>query len=159
MKKFALLLITLLGLFAVTGCGNSSADTPAPVTQSLEEIYTQMLENVDMPVMVRMEDDYIINYYGVDLSSFEEYVFATAENALLAENIILVKMKEGQSNESIVKLLENIIQQKKNELESYLPEQFKIVEKSSVEIRDNYVILLISSKKSELEAQLPEALK
>ena len=71
----------------------------------------------------------------------------------------MMKLPEGQSSESTVASLEKIIKQKKAELESYLPEQFKIVEKSEVVAKDNYVILIISSKKAELEAQLPEALK
>ena len=47
----------------------------------------------------------------------------------------MIKMQEGQSNEEIVRTLEKIIKQKKAELESYLPEQFKIVEKSEVETK------------------------
>ena len=86
-------------------------------------------------------------------------MFAAAEDALLAENIILVKMKDGESNEAVVKLLNNIIKQKKTELESYLPEQYKIVEKSEVITNGDYVVLIISSKKAELLEQLPDALK
>ena len=86
-------------------------------------------------------------------------MFAAAEDALLAENIILVKMKDGERNEAVVKLLNNIIKQKKTELESYLPEQYKIVEKSEVITNGDYVVLIISSKKAELLEQLPDALK
>lgn len=161
MKKSAVvfLLTLLLGGCLFAGCGSDKNQGEATVNQTLEEIYTQMTENVEMPLMVRMDEDYITNYYGIDLTAFDEYVFAAAEDALLAENIILVKVKDGQSTEPVVTVLEKIIKQKKAELESYLPEQFKIVEKSSVVTKGNYVILIISSKKAELEAQLPEALK
>ena len=148
----------LLGGCLFAGCGAKNQED-LTVNQTLEEIYTQMINNVEMPLMVRMDEEYITNYYGIDLNAFDEYVFVAAEDALLAENIILVKVKDGQSKESIVNILEKIIKQKKAELESYLPEQFKIVEKSSVVTKGNYVILIISSKKGELEAQLPEALK
>lgn len=161
MKKSILVFLVslLLGGCIFAGCGAGGNKEQATVDKTLEEIYTQMIDNVEMPVMVRMDEEYITNYFGIDLTVFDEYVFAAAEDALLAENIILVKVKEGQSKEPVVEILEKIIKQKKAELESYLPEQFKIVEKSSVVTKDNYVILIISSKKSELEAQLPEALK
>jgi len=161
MKKnvISFFLMLLLGGCLIAGCGAEKEQKEATVNQTLEEIYTQMVENVEMPLMVRMDEDYITNYYGIDLSAFDEYVFAAAEDALLAENIILVKLKEGQSSEPVVTILEKIIKQKKAELESYLPEQFKIVEKSSVVTKGDYVVLIISSKKAELEAQLPEALK
>lgn len=161
MKKSILVFLVslLLGGCIFAGCGAGGNKEQATVDKTLEEIYTQMIDNVEMPVMVRMDEEYITNYFGIDLTVFDEYVFAAAEDALLAENIILVKVKEGQSKEPVVEILKKIIKQKKAELESYLPEQFKIVEKSSVVTKDNYVILIISSKKSELEAQLPEALK
>ncbi|MGN0507217.1 MAG: DUF4358 domain-containing protein [Lachnospiraceae bacterium] len=161
MKKRGLLIIAgcFLSLCLLTGCGKKEDNREAVVTQTLEEIYTQMETNVELPTMVRLEDDYITNYYGADLSTFDEYVFAAAEDALLAENIILVKMKDGESNEAVVKLLNNIIKQKKTELESYLPEQYKIVEKSEVVTNGDYVVLIISSKKAELLEQLPDALK
>ena len=152
-------LTLLLGGCLFAGCGSDKNQKEVTVTKSLEEIYTKMVESVEMPQMVLMDEDYITNYYGIDLTAFDEYVFAAAEDVLLAENIILVKVKDGQSTEPVVSILEKIIKQKKAELESYLPEQFKIVEKSSVVTKGNYVILIISSKKGELEAQLPEALK
>lgn len=161
MKKITILMLSLM-LFCgcmLVGCGSSGDAGAKEVTQTLEEIYAQMVDKVEMPPMVRMDEEYIVNYYGMDLSAFEEYVFAAAEDALLAENIILVKLKDGQSSETVVTTLEKIIKQKKSELENYLPDQFKIVEKSEVVTKGNYVILIISSKKSELEAQLPEALQ
>jgi len=161
MKKniVVFLLCLLLGGCMFVGCGASDNKEQTTVDMTLEQIYTQMTEKVEMPTMVRMDEEYITNYYGIDLNAFDEYVFAAAEDALLAENIILVKVKDGQSTEPVVEILEKIIKQKKAELESYLPEQFKIVEKSSVVTKGNYVILIISSKKGELEEQLPEALK
>lgn len=159
-QKIWLVAGLFLSLCLFAGCGDKSGDDKSTeITQTLEEIYTQMEENVELSPMLKLEDDYITNYYGVDLETFDEYVFRTAENALLAETIIMVKMKDGESSESVVKLLENIIKQKKAELENYLPEQFKIVEKSKVTTNGNYVILIISSKKAELEEQLPEALR
>ena len=142
---------------------NKEEETVEPkqeaVNQTLEEVYTQMIQNVEMPPMVRLDEEYITNYYGIDLAAFDEYVFAVAEDVLLADNIVLVKVKDGQSTEPLVTILEKIIKQKKAELEDYIPEQFKIVEKSTVVTKDNYVMLIISSKKNELEEQLPKALK
>ncbi len=158
-KLFLLTAILLLSFGVLAGCGDKNTEESNTVDQTLEEIYTQMTENVELPAMLRLEDDYITNYYGADLSTFEEYVFAAAEDALLAENIILVKMKEGNSNEAVVKLLESIIKQKKSELQNYLPEQFKIVEKSEVVTNGDYIVLIISSQKDALEEQLPAALK
>lgn len=157
-KRHLFLFLSLLFcLLLLPGCGNSK--TQETEIESLSALYEQMIAGVELPSMIQMEEDYITNYYGIDLSTFEEYVFAAAEDALLAENIILLKLKDGEDNSSIVALLETMIKQKKFELESYLPEQYKIVEKSSVATSGNYVVLIISSQKEALEEYLPEALR
>lgn len=159
MKKKCYVMILLFAFCMIMGCGESKVEESNTVDKTLDEIYTQMIENVELPTMIRLEEEYIMNYYGIDLSTVEEYVFASAEDILLAENIILIKMKDGENKEDIVTLLENMVEQKKSEFESYLPEQAKVVEKSEVISKGNYIILLISSQKDMLEEQLPKALK
>lgn len=150
-KKNWLVLLGILVVLGLAGCGNSETETEEPVeSKTLEEVYTQMIEEAELPEMLRLEDDYITNYYGAELDTLEEYVFAVPEDALLAETIIMVKMKEGESTDAVKKLLENLIKQKKLELENYLPEQYKIVEKSEIVTTGDYIYLLISSKQEAL---------
>lgn len=156
MKKQVVLMIFSLCLLFTAGCGSKGDSEPVP---ALEEIYTQMTEQVELPPMIRMEDDYLTDYYGADLSTFEEYIFAAAEDALLAEMIVMVKLNDGESSDAVVKLLENIIKQKKSEMDNYFPEQFYIAEQGEVFTNGNYVTLLISAHKDELLEQLPDALK
>ena len=74
----------------------------------------------------------------------DEYVFSMSEDATSAETIIIMKAKDTASISSLSDCLQVVVDEKKNEMENYLPEQFDIVEKSSVQIKDNYVWLVIS---------------
>ena len=40
-----------------------------------------------------MDEDFILNYYGIDVSSLEEYVFSISDDAAQAETIIIMKVK------------------------------------------------------------------
>ena len=76
----------------------------------------------------------------------EEYVFSMSEDATQAETVVLMKAKDGADTGEIVSALETVVDEKKNEMENYLPEQFEIVEKSEVKTRDRYVWLVISQQ-------------
>ena len=40
-----------------------------------------------------MDEDFILNYYGIDVSALEEYVFSISEDAAQAESVIIMKVK------------------------------------------------------------------
>lgn len=154
-KKYVLILtsVMLLG-----GCGNStSANTVSTeaiaTTQSEEEIkeptaivdiYNEITQKVTLYSPFCWDDEFISNYYGIDVTSLEEYVFSMSEDATSAETIIIMKSKDSASISGLSDCLQVVVDEKKNEMENYLPEQFEIVEKSSVQTKNNYVWLVIS---------------
>lgn len=148
-KKTAVILsvVTLL-----TGCGAKTAPSAEPQasevqeTKTVNEIYQEITERVSLESPVCMDDDFISNYYGIDVSTLEEYVFSMSEDATQAETVVLMKAKDGADTGEIVSALETVVDEKKNEMENYLPEQFEIVEKSEVKTRDRYVWLVISQQ-------------
>ena len=148
-KKTAVILsvVTLL-----TGCGAKTAPSAEPQasevqeTKTVNEIYQEVTEQVSLESPVCMDDDFISNYYGIDVSTLEEYVFSMSEDATQAETVVLMKAKDGADTGEIVSALETVVDEKKNEMENYLPEQFEIVEKSEVKTRDRYVWLVISQQ-------------
>ena len=124
----------------------------------MQEIYQEIMEIIEQPEMVILNDNYIANYYGVDLSLLEDYLFANAEDVIYADTIVLMKVKEEASAQAMKDVLDNMIAQKKLELENYLPEQFQIVEKSEVVVSGSYVYLIISEKAEEIQSVITQYL-
>ena len=83
----------------------------------------------------------------------EHYRFLKTIEAdvLLAENIILIKVKDGQDVNAVKTKLEKFVTEQTAVFSSYVPEQSKIAEKSVVAVKGNYVYLIMSSKVSELK--------
>lgn len=127
-------------------------------TKSMQEIYEEIAENVEQPEMVTLNDNYIANYYGIDLSLLEDYLFASAEDVIYADTIVLIKVKEESSAQTMKDVLDTMITQKKLELENYLPEQFQIVEKSEVVVTGSYVYLVISENAEEIQRVIAQYL-
>lgn len=125
----------------------------------LSDIYAEIEAAVELPKMVILNDNYIANYFGIDLDTLDEYVFANAEEVIYADTVIMMKAKADTDKESLKEALNTMVEHKKTELENYLPEQFKIVEKSAVQMKGDYVYLVISEKEADIEAVIAEYIK
>lgn len=159
-KNAAVLAGTLLFL---TGCGagpdaaqvssagevqqaaGDSTDVSAAV--SVQEVYDEITQAVSLASPVCMDDEFILNYYGIDAAAdLEEYVFSMSEDAAKAETVVVMKAKEGADLDALADSLQVVVDEKKLEMENYLPEQYAIVEKSKVQTKENYVWLVISEQ-------------
>lgn len=142
-----------------TGCSDETAQTASTTNQTdapaaaqtdtasaktIQEVYQEIEQSVSLHSPQCMDDDFISNYYGIDAASLEEYVFSMSEDAAQAETIIIMKVKNTDDLEDLTASLQTVVDEKKNEMENYIPEQFAIVEKSKVQTKDNYIWLVIS---------------
>ena len=73
---------------------------------------------------------------------------AAAEQAAEAKPVAeaILKVKEEGDVEAMCKALQVVVDEKRSEMENYLPDQFEIVDKSSVKSKGNYVYLVISGQ-------------
>lgn len=114
------------------------------LAKSIEEIYREIEQAVELKSPVCMDNQFIENYYGMDTAALEEYVFSISEDAAQAETVIIMKVKDESDMVGIAECLKTVVEEKKNEMANYIPEQFAIVEKSEVVEKDNYIWLVIS---------------
>ncbi len=148
-------IVVLVGIIMLlVGCGAkevpaTSDEVQTSTTQkakSVEEIYEEIKQTVALASPVLMDDEFIANYYGIDSATLEEYVFSMSEDAAQAETVIVMKAKEEADLGALSSSLQVVVDEKRNEMENYLPEQFAIVEKSEVQTKGNYVWLVISEQ-------------
>lgn len=148
MKKLsALLLIMVLSLTALAGCGE---EAPA---YTAEEIYKEMTDKVDMPEAMMEQEasvEYFQNELGLDFSAYDNYVVTRSVNFLKAEVVIIIKTKDGNTTDA-KKALEDYARNQAEVFSSYVPEEAKTAEAAVVKAKGNYVYLIMSSKVSELK--------
>ena len=113
---------------------------------------------VELHSPVEMADSFISNYYGIDPEKLEEYIFVMSEEATSAETIVIMKVKDEGDVEKISEALQVVVDEKRGEMENYLPEQFEIVDKSSVKSKGSYVYLVISESGDTIVQMIEEEL-
>lgn len=156
-KSMRLMAAFAAAVLLFTGCSNEATTATAntdsnPVdvsnrektAKSIDEVYQEIEQTVTLKSPQCMDDDFISNYYGIDATLLEEYVFSMSEDAAQAETVIIMKVKNTDDLTGLTESLQTVVDEKKNEMENYIPEQFAIVEQSKVQTKDNYIWLVIS---------------
>ncbi len=129
-------------------------ETPAPVqgnAKSVQDIYTEITQAVSLNSPMLVPNDFIMNYYGIDVSTLDEYVFSMSEAAISAETVVILKAKDAAATEALRASLQTVIDQKRSEMENYLPDQFQIVDRSSVQV------YLVISEQADTISQIIQA--
>lgn len=121
-----------------------SAAEEGTKTVVLADIYSQIEQKAALNVPMLVQDDFITNYYGMDLSVLEDYLFEMSEAATSAEMIVIMKVKDGEDTKGIEAALQEVVNSKAAEMENYLPDQFDLVKKGEVKVKEQYVYLVIS---------------
>lgn len=122
-------------------------------------IYAEIQKQVELPEMYEADDDFLSNYYGIDTGVLDSYVFASADDAALADSVVILKVKEGEDVSVLSDALSMVRDQKAAEMQNYIPAQYEIVAKSEVQVRGNVVYLVISGDAERIEGIIEDQLK
>ena len=122
-------------------------------------IFAEIQKQVELPEMYEADDDFLSNYYGIDTGVLDSYVFASADDAALADSVVILKVKEGEDVSVLSDALSMVRDQKAAEMQNYIPAQYEIVAKSEVQVRGNVVYLVISGDAEKIEGIIEDQLK
>ena len=126
------------------------AETKAASTGAAPaDIYSKLTSY--LPSMVSFDDSYISNYYGIDASQLDGYVFAAAEDVTQADTVVILKAKDASSVSTLSSQLATVKQQKEAELQDYNPTAYQVAAAGYVKTSGNYVYLIMSNNASAID--------
>ena len=128
----------------------TAAETKAASTGAAPaDIYSKLTSY--LPSMVSFDDSYISNYYGIDASQLDGYVFAAAEDVTQADTVVILKAKDASSVSMLSSQLATVKQQKEAELQDYNPTAYQVAAAGFVKTSGNYVYLIMSGNASQID--------
>lgn len=129
---------------------STAAETKAASTGAAPaDIYSKVTSY--LPSMVSFDDSYISNYYGIDASQLDGYVFAAAEDVTQADTVVILKAKDAASVSTLSSQLATVKQQKEAELQDYNPTAYQVAAAGYVKTSGNYVYLIMSNNASAID--------
>jgi len=126
---------------------------------SMAELYDIISENVQLIDPMELTDDFLENYYGIDITSLEDYACYMSETAISAETLFMIKAQSESDAGVIAEIVNFVKEEKAAEMEDYLPEQFEIVDASKVMSDGKYVWLVISENADKINSIIEENIK
>ena len=110
---------------------------------ALKDVYNKIAGSVALPEMYFADAAFMLNYYGIDASKLEDYVFASCLDSTSADSIILIRLKDEASADEVVSGLNMLLEQMSAELENYNPEANELVKAASVRQNGKNIDLII----------------
>ena len=151
MKKFISILLIAVTLLGLTACQSndpaaSSSSTPpaAPKELVLSTVYTNITAKATMPEMMRVEEDLLLDLYGIKAEQYKQVEIYLCVNSLRADEIWLIEAVDEAALAQLNTLAQNRLTAKDEESITYSPEQNAIVKKAHLETYGNYLVMIVS---------------
>lgn len=158
MKKsvFALAVIMVIILALMTGCSSKDTATKEP---SIDEIDQNINDNIDISNMVLSDNAKLEKLYDIDIEEIEECKLYTAKTNIEANELLLLKVKDGEDVEDIKEEINERIESQANSFKDYLPDEYYLIEKHVLKSNGNYIIFVISEEAEKIENIFDESFK
>lgn len=128
-------LVILLVLF-----GGNSVSGADP-----QEVAEAVTSAIDMENMQLADNQMVKRFYGLDPADYEGCVLYYPNTNMMAEEVLIVKLKDISQQQTVSDAIETRLQTQKNTFEGYGVEQFDLLTNHAVvELRGNYVLFVVS---------------
>lgn len=151
MKRLIPVLLVVSLLLSLTACGGKEK-APSLDVNTLYESYSEHLPEMFFP-----DDATLMNFLGINVEDCTQYKVAICAEGLRADEVWLIEARDQAALEKLQELAQSRIVSKLDETETYVPDQYLIVQKAEVLTNGLYLALLISPDVDTLEAEFEAA--
>ena len=136
--KWVVALAAVISLIVMFGGNTVSSADPVRVAAAVTE-------QLDMTNMLEGDNKLIRRFYGLDPTAFDACILYYPTTNMMAEELLIVKLKDVSQQETVRAAMEARIQTQKNTFEGYGVEQFQLLSSNAViEVRGNYILFVVS---------------
>lgn len=145
--------IALIAVLAVSLCACGSTAKP------LGDIFSEMKTTYNVTDLVEFTAPADLNrFYGIAKEDVKELAGGINNSGVDMEEIVMILASDKDAAERIAEALNNRRDSKLNETKNYNPEQYVIVENSTVDVDNNYVSMFISEHSGAMKADYKKAI-
>lgn len=122
----------------------------APAEGSAAEILDYMLEQVEQPPLMELNDEELEAMYGLDPALLEDYVVRMPMMNVKTNEIAILKVKDAQDIPAVEESIEQRAKDVQKQFEHYLPDQYENAKNYQVAVEGNMILFVISESADEL---------
>ena len=152
MKKLVSCILMLAVLISLAACGKDAAKDV-----DLQKIYDSYQEY--LPDMMVLDDDTMFNFVGVNPEDCAQVIVAVCAAGVQEDEVWLIRAKDQAALDRLLALAQTRQNNKEQETESYLPDQYTVVKESKTLTQGLYLAYLVSPHVQELQTAFENAVK
>ncbi|NLG93361.1 MAG: DUF4358 domain-containing protein [Clostridiales bacterium] len=153
MKKFLSLLLAAAIVLSLSACGASTKQA------DLKKVMADMKAKIENQEMMDLTTDDLMPNYGISADDVKQFAAYVDSTGIKGDEIIFLEGKDAEAAKRIKEKLDNRYKQKEVEMKDYLPAEFAVLKKCSVNQNGNYVSMIVSPQYEELNKIYNDAIK
>jgi len=122
-----------------------------PASMSANDIITAMLEQIEQPVQLEMNDEQLKEFYYMDPDLLADFAVRMPAVNIKTNELAVLKVKDKKSMDEVKKGIEKRAKDVQKMFESYLPDQYENAKNFKIVTEGDYVLFIISESADELE--------
>lgn len=147
MKKLMTLAMMLILTLTMAACSqNGDAGKSADLPKTLETMKTE----VGFDDVVELDKDGLKTNYGIDGEDVKQFAALVDASGIKCEEVVLIEAKDADAAKTVKEQLDKRMESKLAQNKDYLPEQYAIIKKCSVEQNGNYVSMIVGEQHEKL---------
>ena len=141
---FTAVMLTTVILCSFTACGSSTKQA------DLSKVMTEMKSKITNKEMMELSKEDLMPNYGIETADVKQFAAYVDSTGTKGDEIIMTEGKDADAAKRIKDKLDARYMQKETEMKDYLPAEFAILKKCSVNQDGNYVSMIVSPQYEDL---------
>lgn len=112
----------------------------------LADVEAAVVEQLDMSAMLKADNQMVKRLYGLDPASFDGCVLYYPNTNMMAEEVLILKLRDASQQETVRTAIETRVQTQKTTFDGYGVEQYALLtDNCIIDIRGNYVLFVVNA--------------
>ena len=147
MKKFVSLLAVLVLTLTMAGCSQSGGSGKSA---DLPKVLETMKSEVGFSEVIDLDENGLKSNYGIDADDVKQFAALVDSSGIKCEEVVLIEAVDSDAAQTVKEQLDKRMEAKLAQNKDYLPEQYAIIQKCSVEQDGNYVSMIVGAEHEKL---------
>lgn len=151
--RFLVLIVFIMTAFVLFGRNTTYKDVP------LSEIETKVMAKADSSKFKKADSKSLKRYIGLNEKDYSEVVYLMPSSTMEVSELLIVKVKNEAQADAIESAVNNRVETQENSFKDYAPEQYAVLQNSSVLIKGNYVFYVVSDNVEDMKNEFLDTIK
>ena len=119
----------------------------------------KVMAKADSSKFKKADSKSLKRYIGLNEKDYSEVVYLMPSSTMEVSELLIVKVKNEAQADAIESAVNNRVETQENSFKDYAPEQYAVLQNSSVLIKGNYVFYVVSDNVEDMKNEFLDTIK